>query len=58
MSDLEYRHDSASRTQKVGSKFFPDQLASDEQTPVQEPDPEQDFGNFWPEQEWIRILVF
>ena len=31
-------------------------LVSDEQTPVQEQ--EQDSGDFWPEQEWTRILVF
>ena len=31
---------------------------SDEQTPVQEPEQEQDFGDFWPEPEWIRILIF
>ena len=33
-------------------------MGSDEQTPVQEPEQEQDFGDFWPEQEWIRILFF
>ena len=33
-------------------------MSSDEQTPVQEPEQEKDFRDFWPDPEWTRILVF
>ena len=41
------------RQSKAGRPY-----GSDEQTPVQEPEQEQDFSYFWPEPEWIRIQVF